>query len=291
MVIGLLNSIQIDILSVDFHRPGAWWCNNRVNSPYSRLYFITEGEAYVTHSEQVFHLTPGNLYLIPAFTFCDLHCPEQFAVYHINFTAELKGGGNLFSAYDYDYCIEGHGESLDIFKRLMQLNPSSRLDNLSPYYNLRKSLTASNDIDLTVKTCPFAGFEANALIRLLLVPFLKTMRPTQSTRKVNKRLCEVFRFIDQNLSRPISLKEMAGVLYLNATYFSNFFTEMTGIRPTEYIRRKRIEKAQTLLLSTAFTVKELADQLGFASASHFSHTFKKSMGICPQEYRRHHAKL
>ena len=282
----LITAVKLTILSVDFHTPGVWWNYKGVNSPYSRLYYVTDGEAYVTHGGKKHHLKSGRVVLVPAFTTCDLHCPDKFTLYHINFTAKLSTGVDLFSTYDYNYSHSGTGEELTFFKKLMELNPEHRLESLNPHCNL--NCACNKEFLLSDNQNLVEVFESDAILRMLLVPFLKTASEPQKTRKMNKRLCDVFLYIDKNLSRHIKLKELAGVLCLNPTYFSNIFHEMTGSRPTEYIATRRIEMAQRLLLSTAFSIKELADQLGFSSASHFSHTFKKQLGISPQQYRQHH---
>jgi two-component system response regulator YesN len=87
------------------------------------------------------------------------------------------------------------------------------------------------------------------------------------------------------LQRPISLVDMAEVVHLNPTYFSNLFADFMGERPVEYLNRKRIERAQLLLLSTNLPLKEIAAGTGFSEANYFSRVFSKHIGMPPQKYR------
>jgi len=59
---------------------------------------------------------------------------------------------------------------------------------------------------------------------------------------------------------------------------------MLGIRPIEYINRKRIQQAQILILTNAGSMKEIAAKTGFSDIAYFSRTFKRYTGISPSKY-------
>jgi hypothetical protein len=58
-------------------------------------------------------------------------------------------------------------------------------------------------------------------------------------------------------------------------------------RKEKQVSRLAIEKAKSLLLNLNYHCREIANELGFKSVSHFSHAFKQSVGESPQEYRQH----
>jgi two-component system response regulator YesN len=62
------------------------------------------------------------------------------------------------------------------------------------------------------------------------------------------------------------------------------FSRLMGIRPTDYLNKKRIEKSQMLLLCSGKKLKEIALDVGFADPNYFSRVFKKYTGLSPQEY-------
>lgn len=84
---------------------------------------------------------------------------------------------------------------------------------------------------------------------------------------------------------PLDLPALAnelGVGYSNLRH--NFMTRI-GISPRQHYLNTRIQKAQDLLVNTAKSVKEIAEILGFESASHFSKQFKSRTGRSPNEWR------
>jgi len=55
--------------------------------------------------------------------------------------------------------------------------------------------------------------------------------------------------------------------------------------PSQWIRKKRLEKAQELLTSTTMTVTDICYTLGFENIAHFSRLFKSQFGYPPSEFR------
>lgn len=93
-------------------------------------------------------------------------------------------------------------------------------------------------------------------------------------------------YIHSNISKDISLKEVADQVHLSRNYFCFLFKQGIGYRFAEYINVARINHSKTLLKASADTLELVASRCGFRSQSHFSTTFKKFMGISPMQYRK-----
>jgi len=93
-------------------------------------------------------------------------------------------------------------------------------------------------------------------------------------------------FIRENLTRKISLGEIANVAGLSAPYFSTIFKEEMGENLSGYVNRQRVEKASRMLLETDLTLSEIAANCCFQDQSWFSKIFKSFTGISPGKYRR-----
>jgi len=93
-------------------------------------------------------------------------------------------------------------------------------------------------------------------------------------------------FIRENLTRKISLSEIAKVAGLSAPYFSTIFKEEMGENLSSYVNRQRVEKASKLLLETDLSLSEIAASCCFQDQSWFSKIFKSFTGISPGKYRR-----
>ncbi len=59
-----------------------------------------------------------------------------------------------------------------------------------------------------------------------------------------------------------------------------------GVRLTEYINFKRVEKAKELLASSEAKIKDVAADVGIADQLYFTKVFKKQLGLSPREFRK-----
>lgn len=77
----------------------------------------------------------------------------------------------------------------------------------------------------------------------------------------------------------------ADKVFLSPNYFGDLIKKETGKTAQEYIQLKIIDRAKQLLAEGILSVNEIAEELGFKYATHFTRLFKKSVGISPTEYR------
>ncbi len=91
----------------------------------------------------------------------------------------------------------------------------------------------------------------------------------------------------QDLYTPM-LAEMSG---MGETYYRSIFQAVFGVPPTRYIQQYRVEKAKTLLVSSAGSVEEIAVAVGFANSSYFCKVFKSTTGMTPSEFAERGRKL
>lgn len=88
----------------------------------------------------------------------------------------------------------------------------------------------------------------------------------------------------QNLGLP-SVSYCAEELHLSANYFGDLIKKETGKSAKEYIQNKIIDVAKTKIFDSDKTVNEIAYELGFKYAQHFTRLFKNRVGYSPNEYR------
>jgi AraC-like DNA-binding protein len=100
------------------------------------------------------------------------------------------------------------------------------------------------------------------------------------------RLKRALEYIDANLAEPITLGDLAAVTRLSSMHFAAQFRVSTGIRPHEYLLRRRIERARDLLLQHDSSIADIALSVGFQTQSHFTTVFKRFMGDTPHQWRR-----
>ena len=99
------------------------------------------------------------------------------------------------------------------------------------------------------------------------------------------RLKRVLKYVDENLTAKITLQNLAAVAGLSRMHFAAQFRAATGVRPHEYLLRRRIERAQELLKQTGVTLVDIALTVGFQSQAHFTTVFKRFVGDTPYQWR------
>ena len=291
-MIGLKNIIDyldITILNIELFTAGKEWNYRNVSNPYSRLYYVTEGYGTIRHHDCEYKLLPGYVYLIPCYTTVDMVCPQQMTHYYIHFTSRLQTGLDIFSMFECSYQapVSGSLISESVFERLLELNPGKELieyDANKPIYQQVLDRT----ILLDQEKSPGNIFETNAIMRLLLSAFFSDHSHPQVINTLHglKRFEKVLEYIHESLEAPHTISQLAKLANLNPTYFSNLFSKLIGTSPLQYINKRRIEKAQELLLGTDETLYQIALEVGFSDEYYFSRLFKKIVGISPSHYRK-----
>jgi AraC family transcriptional regulator len=85
----------------------------------------------------------------------------------------------------------------------------------------------------------------------------------------------------------LTLGQLAAVAHLSAYHFARQFKVATGRPPHQYVISRRIERAQRLLQQDHdISLAEIATCAGFSDQSHFSHHFKRLIGVTPGRFRK-----
>ncbi len=237
---------------------------NTIIDPFTRLYWLVSGEADVRHHGREYHLLPGSLYLIPGHSPGYYCCPERMTLLWSHFTAKVLAGMDLFEMYPCQYEVG--------------IPPAERPKIHQLWHRM---------IDLSKKRGLAARFEADAILRFFLSRFLRTIDEESEAARgsVYERLRPALEHIDQHLSEPIALEQLARLLHLQPTYFSNMFARHIGMPPKKYILWRRVRKAQSLLRATTLPVKEVAGMTGFGNEFYFSRAFSRLTGSPPSTFR------
>ncbi|HEY9653211.1 MAG TPA: AraC family transcriptional regulator [Coleofasciculaceae cyanobacterium] len=92
-------------------------------------------------------------------------------------------------------------------------------------------------------------------------------------------------YINENLEKDLTLAEIATSVGMSPYHFARAFKQAVGLPPHQYLIKRRIEKAKTLLTQTDLAIAEIAYRVGFASQSHFTTLFRKHTTTTPKAYR------
>ena len=114
---------------------------------------------------------------------------------------------------------------------------------------------------------------------------------SQDDENMHELISAAKRYINDNLSGNLSVSSIAESLYITPNYFSRLFKKETGEGCNDYIIRKRMSKAKSLLETTNIKTGKIAIMVGYCDINYFSLAFKKNTGMSPTEYRRHYRQL
>lgn len=168
----------------------------------------------------------------------------------------------------------------DVLARLALLSRAAMSGGLSPEtgYTLWERYVQSVE-------AAQSGGELIGLVQIMQEDFTGRVHGVK-THRMSRQIESVCNYIEQHLQEPLDMATLAALNGYAEYYFSRKFKRETGMSPAEYIRKKRLQKAAVLLLTTGQDVKEIGASLQFCSHSFFSDCFRREYGVSPSQYRR-----
>lgn len=275
---------KLNLLHLGHIRVGSEWRFDSVISPFSRLYLVMGGIAWVYHHQKKYELKPGYLYLIPSFSLSRYQCDTVMEQYYLSFLEEP--GSSIFDQASFCYETPALANDEQLFSRLLTLHPNRSLPNIDPKaYDNRADLLSFNQP--VVFQPDSRGTETQGILLQLLSRFI---RPADDTEKplppTTKQFSQVLAYIHTHLHEKLSVEQLAALQRLNVDYFSRQFQAVLGSRPIDYIINKRMEQAQLLVATSSLSLPEIAEQVGIADIYYFSRLFKRRFGMPPGRYRK-----
>ena len=171
--------------------------------------------------------------------------------------------------------------------------PSHRLDEAMLIRDVSNTLagllaTAAVALDKDTHAAQTCIRHAAALLGIDLIPAAATgtersfpkggLAPWQAKR--------INTYIEGNLGANIRATDLAAVVQLSTSHFFRAFRESFGEPPLAYIMRRRIHRAQQLMLASRRALLQIAIECGISNQAHFSRVFRRVVGINPVAWRR-----
>ena len=277
-----IESFNLQMLNVGFaHHDGDWnW--QEVSSLFTRIYCVTRGEAQVHMGGRTIRLSPGHLYMIPAHKVHSYECHGIFDHYYLHVYEGFKNQVDLFEHYCFPAEVMARNLDVALFSNMCEEHPEAQLPESNPqsYDNMA---TFSDYVKRYNNMKLWEKMRLRSAILMLMSDFLKEATPKPWT--LNERMMKVLSYVSANLCEPITLDQLASVACVSTPYLVRLFHATFGTTPLQYINKKKIEKAQIMLITEDAANKDIAYKLGFNDISYFIRLFKKITGQTPQEYR------
>lgn len=189
----------------------------------------------------------------------DFKNPEGMGILSRNALTNLKYHFVVTVAMITRHCVEAG----------MELEQAYRL---SDFYILKMdSMTTTEDIA--------------ALHDSMVLDFTGKILLIKKQSIISKSITMCIEYVYNHIHDRITIEDLAAYTDLSPSYLSRLFKKELGISVSDYIREKKIDKAQNLLKYSDFTPVEIANYLSFSSQSHFIQAFEKMVGMTPKKYR------
>lgn len=113
----------------------------------------------------------------------------------------------------------------------------------------------------------------------------------QKEENGNQYIRKAVSFIQSNYCNPIKITDVAEFVCINRSYLYTLFQHYIGMSPQQFLTSFRIEKAKELLLSTEYTIENIAFTCGYSDAMVFTKAFHGMLGISPSKYRKEYHRM
>jgi AraC family L-rhamnose operon transcriptional activator RhaR len=123
---------------------------------------------------------------------------------------------------------------------------------------------------------------------LFLATFIEPLKETcypQKSMVLHPAIQQSMVLLEDDLAFPWTLTTLAQKVGLTPSYLSRLFHAQLGVTPIEYLSRRRVEYAVTLLEQTRLSIREIGRRVGWPDSNHFARKFRTLMGISATHYR------
>ncbi|MCC8145745.1 MAG: AraC family transcriptional regulator, partial [Bacteroidales bacterium] len=227
------------------------------------------------------------LYLTPPFTLHNDECDGSFSLYYIHFYEQAIHKESIFDKYDLPVKIRADEQAEQWIKRLQEINPGRQLTHIDPKVydnqpNFSQFVAHNNKLPLHLFT------ESQGILSILMSRFLE-FRSRKASDK-DERIIKSLKYIHSHINCDINLSILAEKACVSEDHFIRLFKKELNQTPIKYINAKKIEKAQLLLITTNWPIRDIAMDLAMDNISYFNKIFKQYTGKTPLEYRKQYEK-
>ena len=219
---------------------------------------LLNGKRYGVSEGTVFFLSPADFH---EYSLC-----EGLDLYNIQFTNEAISSDILERAVSYS--------------KNVYIPEKKHFDEIVKLVSVMSNLGSHE---------AFSAIQTRILESFLLI-LIKDEESKNSTSDLQEG-CErdmqkAVMYIRAHFKENPSLREVAETIPLNPRYFCTKFRKYTGKSYKQYLKQTKLRYARKLIIATALSMIDVAENSGYASQSHFSCEFKEYYGISPLEMRK-----
>lgn len=247
--------LQVSFGGLDESVRGVW--RARENSDLFSLEFLQSGRYEFTQNGKKYDCGPGDLFIVR--TGCDI-CMKTISEYSVKKTVSIAGT-SLASILN----------SLNLAQVDVIRNVPDRLNGIfDNIFRLLEEHPGAYQNELSVQA-----------FRLLLE--LSESCDTQDYPEILERM---LRYIDERFDTTITIGLLCREFGISSGTVFRLFRDYLKVSPIDYVINLRMKHARCLLLEQVFSIKDIADRVGYRNQLYFSSEFRRIYGMSPRDFRK-----
>ncbi|WP_432666471.1 AraC family transcriptional regulator [Wukongibacter baidiensis] len=263
----ILDGLETNFIRVLYYDFSNYYKDNYCSYEYNRLCTIIEGEKKVKiNNEDSFIYNKDKFVLLPSYSKVEMEIDSPTKALVLELSNDLIK--NINDQVTFDYKINNNIIDNDVYLGLNSKALMSSISKISSIYN-----SDEQNKEFLLDLC------AQEIVYNLLKD--KCVHHILSNN--NNPISMAIDYMMKNYNRSIKIQDLAHSLNMSSCNFTKHFKQATGITPKDYLKRIRMKKARTLLLTE--NVTEVAYDLGYDNISYFIRLFKNEYGMTPKHYK------
>ena len=251
-----INRVKLSLLHFGHAIVGREWTGICANPVFSRLYYITEGEAEIKAPDgTVTHLTDGHWVLLPSGFSFDYTCRERMGHFYFHLRLYDLDGRDMLAAFQSPVTL-AHKEDLPFLSECLQ---NGGLSN---------------------------GLLLRHRLQSVLFAMAKEENVSFESKSFSPCVVRAINYIKRNLSAHLTLEEIAKNAFVSKSTLTKHFRRELSKSVLEYVSDLLLFEASLCLLKTNLSVLAVSEKYGFSDQFYFSRRFKEKFGTSPQKYRK-----
>lgn len=251
------------------------------SSDHIRFYYVLDGRFEWFIQQRHYILYPSDLAIVvPGQTFgSEKGYLDIGTLFWLHIAFDMSEGRTKKQSSQWSSIFPGEISTIKNILSLNKIPVISKLREVNTVFQNMRNELFNQEIGYSARI--------NQLIDELLIMVTRLLTSqNNSHRDFPQAFLKLENTLRQNLSHQWTVEEMAALVGLGLTAFTEKVKSFTGFSPLNYLINIRISEAIRLLKRRDVNVTNIALETGFYSSQHFSTTFKKLTGYTPSQFRK-----
>lgn len=222
--------------------------------------YIIKGSGTLHIGGKTYHPKAGDIYILPEFERQEYYTDPKEPWTKIFFNVRGTGVSSMLNAFE--------------------MKNKFLFSNCEELYPVFEKIFLKTQEDMPVEQIMMECCEFFVYLLFSLYNKVKTTDETlEEAQKVKL-------FIENNIERELTMKEIADSIYRSRDYTNKLFKNYYNMTPYAYYLDLRVEKAKALLQHTSLSVRQISEKLGYKNGKSFSKQFRYMTGMTATHYRQ-----